>query len=166
MIGSKPILVYMCKHCGENDRKQFYSTNKTNCKKCTSLRITSKYNDLDADSKEVYKDRVKHRQDNNIIQFRWLSAKNRCKKNGLEFSIDKEYLDALWRLQEGRCYYSNIAMIAKRSAHYSISLDRLDNSLGYIEGNVVLCCSIVNIMKNTLGIEEFRSIVKELYVNM
>lgn len=34
-------------------------------------------------------------------------------------------------------------------------VDRLDNGLGYVEGNVVACCKICNGMKSSMGAEEF-----------
>ena len=34
-------------------------------------------------------------------------------------------------------------------------MDRIDSSLGYIEGNVVPCCAQCNIAKNTLLLDEF-----------
>lgn len=43
-----------------------------------------------------------------------------------------------------------------------ISCDRLDNDRGYEKGNIVLCCTIVNKMKNTLSQEEFYKICKDI----
>ena len=45
----------------------------------------------------------------------------------------------------------------------SVSIDRLDNSKGYIDGNVVLCCAAVNIMKNDLELTEFKELITILY---
>ena len=43
-----------------------------------------------------------------------------------------------------------------------VSLDRLDSNVGYEPGNLVLCCSRVNLMKGPLGLTEFRDIVQRL----
>lgn len=42
-------------------------------------------------------------------------------------------------------------------------IDRVDNSLGYIEGNVVPCCKFCNIAKNTYSIDEFKEWAIRLY---
>ena len=40
------------------------------------------------------------------------------------------------------------------SVHYSASIDRKNNDLGYIVGNIQLVCSMVNRMKHTLNDSE------------
>ena len=58
------------------------------------------------------------------------------------------------------CYYCNSAPHAKKIMSYSLEIivngiDRLNNNLGYITGNVVSCCRICNFMKNSLHIHDF-----------
>lgn len=42
-------------------------------------------------------------------------------------------------------------------------IDRVDNSKGYVSGNVVACCSTCNRMKHTLGVEEFLQHVSRIH---
>jgi hypothetical protein len=44
-------------------------------------------------------------------------------------------------------------------------IDRLDNTIGYIEGNVVSCCDICNYSKHTKGYIEFLSWIDKVYKN-
>ncbi len=38
-----------------------------------------------------------------------------------------------------------------------MSLDRKDSKVGYIDGNVQFVCVIVNLMKNTMTLEELKN---------
>lgn len=45
---------------------------------------------------------------------------------------------------------------------WQVSCDRLDNNRGYETGNIVLCCTIINKMKNILSQKEFYQICKDI----
>ncbi len=45
-------------------------------------------------------------------------------------------------------------------------IDRKDPSIGYISNNVVTCCAICNIMKNTLTTSQFISQIKKISVKI
>lgn len=85
-----------------------------------------------------------------------------------------DYLKSLWDSQSGKCYYTNapltdyeIAYSRKqltktdRSAQ-SPSLDKLDPSKGYVQGNVAWCSYSVNSMKGDLTYEEFLAVCKHI----
>lgn len=67
----------------------------------------------------------------------------RSNRDGYEFKLT---LTEFGKLVNGKCYYCSIP---KRK--YLLGIDRLDNSKGYIKNNIVTCCKICNIMKNTLN---------------
>lgn len=46
------------------------------------------------------------------------------------------------------------------------SIDRLDSSKGYIEGNIVITTNTINLMKGELSIEEFKRQIQLLYNNI
>lgn len=75
------------------------------------------------------------------------SAKERCNKKNRseagEHTIKDSYLEELYEKQNGLCYYSNIPMNFDKS-EWKVSIERLDNTKGYIEGNIVLCCLELN----------------------
>ncbi len=56
-------------------------------------------------------------------------------------------------------------MVLHRDGIYSMSVDRKDNSIGYVNDNVVLCLTAVNKMKNELGEADFYKIIQQLAIN-
>jgi hypothetical protein len=65
------------------------------------------------------------------------------------------YLEKLFKDQEGRCAYTGFRMELVLG-DYCVSTDRIDSSIPYRPGNVVLCCLYANIMKNDRSSEVFR----------
>ena len=76
------------------------------------------------------------------------------KKKGC--SIDLQYLKQQWEKQNGICPYTKLKMILPRNTlEYNktkslmkASLDRIDSSKGYVEGNVEFVCCAINLAKN------------------
>lgn len=97
-----------------------------------------------------------------------VAAKNRvlntyrqhAKQKKLVWGITRKMFDAL---VQGDCHYcglppSNISQHIDLNGSYIYNgIDRRDNALGYIEGNVVSCCKICNLMKRNLTEKEFLS---------
>lgn len=144
-----------CKQCGEDDPDKFYPRRKNKCKKCVSADANNRYHNLSEIDKQAYKDRAGKWQDDNLFVYRLRSAQSRN-----DCSITENDLRQLWREQNGKCYYSGLDMVMERSDFkYSMSVERLDSTVGYHNGNVVLCCSAINRMKNKLSCDEFYDIV-------
>jgi hypothetical protein len=59
------------------------------------------------------------------------------------FELTFEDIEALWKNQDGKCYYSSIQMNHDKN-EWKVSLERLNTDLGYIKSNVVLCCREFN----------------------
>jgi len=88
------------------------------------------------------------------------------KNKNREFNIDKE----LFRnITSKECYYcgslpKSIIKPERSNGEYIYNgIDRVNNSLGYIKGNCVPCCSICNHAKSTLEQEEFLSWIERVY---
>ena len=82
-------------------------------------------------------------------------SRYRCKSSGLDHEIDTAYVRGLYYGQEGKCALSGIKMLIRaprKSDDFwmTISLDRIDSKLGYVEGNVQLTCTGVNLMKKDM----------------
>lgn len=94
------------------------------------------------------------------------AVKHRTTKKNNSIDIDFDYCVDLYNKQNGKCFYTGIDMTFQRKESNvtvnftNISIDRLDSSKSYTKDNVVLCCAIVNIMKNQLRIEEFKNWIK------
>lgn len=71
----------------------------------------------------------------------------------IHFDLTAIYLWELFLTQDRRCVYSGELLEIPMTA----SLDRIDSSLGYIEGNVQWTHKIVNIMKYTCTERDFIS---------
>lgn len=77
-------------------------------------------------------------------------------KRNIEFNISKEYLWDLYQFQEGKCYYTGLDIsLNTRNNIKTASLDRIDSTKGYIEGNVKWVHKRINIMKNIFSHDEF-----------
>lgn len=63
--------------------------------------------------------------------------KNEPRKRG---DISLEYLKQLYEIQEGKCYISGIPMKAGKHQDWKMSIERLDESIGYMNNNIVLIC--------------------------
>lgn len=99
------------------------------------------------------------------ISFSYYQILNRqADLRGIEFTVTPEYLEKIFN---GYCYISGLPI--KIGTHSTIngikdlgtaSLDRIDSSLGYIEGNVAWCYKKINVMKHTSSINEFLALCK------
>jgi hypothetical protein len=77
-------------------------------------------------------------------------------KNRQLVTIDSQYLKELWEKQKGICPYTNIKLklqvlsqsIDKNNPYIYASLDRIDSSKGYIQGNVEFVSLGINLLKN------------------
>lgn len=78
------------------------------------------------------------------------------------FNITTDYLEGLWNAAGGRCALSGLPMSLEQRDLKSVSLDRIDSGLGYVEGNVQLLCKWVNLAKNSHTNEEVRAVLGEL----
>ena len=80
-------------------------------------------------------------------------AKSRAKKKGMDFDLTDDYIETLYIGTQGFCPMTGIAMEyeagsrAERNLR-SVSLDRIDNSKGYVKGNVRLVSTWYNNARN------------------
>lgn len=99
------------------------------------------------------------------------SARTRAKKKGLPFDLTREYVTSMFNNQDGLCYYSGLPMnivksdVTKTHDPLKMSLDCVDPSKGYVEGNVVWCAYCVNALKLKMSKDDMvdicRAIVKK-----
>lgn len=91
-------------------------------------------------------------------RFLFTTKNNRSKKRNLDYNLTVEYLYDLWNSQSGLCALSGREMLLPRDSSdmnfhkmkspWKASIDRLDNSKGYIQGNVRFISVIANYAKN------------------
>ena len=85
------------------------------------------------------------------------SIKSGAKNRNLDFEIDYNFIQKLWKNQKGLCYYTKVQMklTARQKDPYQVSIDRINSNLGYTEENAVLCCQAINYMKNDYSLKDF-----------
>lgn len=92
-----------------------------------------------------------------------------AKKRGYSFDLDKE---SFRKITKKNCHYCGgepnrvIKGQGKTSGDYIYNgIDRIDNSIGYIEDNIVPCCFICNSMKHTLSVEDFLKHIETILIH-
>lgn len=85
---------------------------------------------------------------------RWRMIKSKAKDRGLAFEITIEYAWRLFLLQQKRCALTGVSLVLSPSSvdagASTGSLDRINNDLGYVEGNVQWVHRDINFMKHSL----------------
>lgn len=76
------------------------------------------------------------------------SIKIDAKKRNMEFNVSAQYLWELFLKQDRKCVFSGVELNFNK-VDRTASLDRIDNSKGYIEGNVQWVYRNLNFMKHT-----------------
>ena len=89
-------------------------------------------------------------------------------KTRAEVTITIQDLMDIFEKQEGKCALSEIKMTwyQGKIQPTSISIDRIDNSKGYVQNNVRLVCVVVNAFKSTQTDVELYEFAKCLVENM
>ena len=130
-----------CTNCGTH----FKITSKTVtlCGKCNSERVTS-------ESAEVRM---------------WRRAKNRAKVRGQEFLLGKEDIDI-----PTTCPILGVPLEVHKGkpggSPNSPALDRVDNTKGYIKGNIMVTSHLANMMKSSADNKTLRQFAKWVLNNI
>jgi len=86
---------------------------------------------------------------------RFIRAKSSAKYRKLEFTLSKQQFI---NLIAQPCWWCGGVVISTSSG-----LDRLHSNIGYVENNVVSCCTTCNMAKNSMTPEEFRVWIAKVY---
>lgn len=82
----------------------------------------------------------------------WKSMSENAARRGLLFEIEIQYINCLYLAQDKKCSLSGLDLTFRDG---SASLDRIDSSKGYIEGNVQWVHKDVNRMKQSFSQQRF-----------
>lgn len=76
------------------------------------------------------------------------TIRRRCKSNGVDCTINANDLQELWELQNGICPLTGWEMSLRKTGSgltsRTVSVDRRDQSIGYVKENIRLVCFITN----------------------
>lgn len=102
---------------------------------------------------------------------KFAEIKRNAEIRNLEFNITIEYLWELFLKQNRKCIYTNIELKFSTSKQITkgfeqtASLDRIDSSKGYIEGNIQWIHKDVNKIKRNYTEKQFIQMCREIYEN-
>lgn len=81
----------------------------------------------------------------------WKKYKRNARRRNIQFKLSiKEFANIMLNK---RCFYCGVFPVPAR--HFYHGLDRVNNKVCYVAGNVVPCCSVCNYMKGSLTLDEF-----------
>lgn len=92
-----------------------------------------------------------------------------AKRRGYVFELSEESCHKIMKMD---CYYCGIepSQIYKHGDCFGDfvynGMDRYDNTLGYIEGNVVPCCKDCNYAKRAMSVQEFENWIQRVHKRM
>jgi len=153
-----------CRKCGETKGLLDFNKDKTKkfgvtniCKPCACI-YSHEYYQKNSDSikkrTSKYSELYLPKRNRDIIS-RLKSTCNKAKNRTKEFNIvDQDLLD-LWEKQNGQCAYTKLPLLAAANQFNTLSLDRIDSSVGYVVGNIQLVCAAINKMKQEYTEEVF-----------
>ena len=127
-------------------RREYMKT----CKKCNSV-TCHKYQSDKRKSGDV----------NFILRARAAGIRRNCKYRSDNREVAKNLSKLLleqYTKQKGLCYYTQEPMTLSdyQNDDSFATVDRVDPTKGYIEGNIVFCLSIINKMKQDMSIDQLK----------
>jgi len=120
------------------------SINSTQSIRCVDCRILKR--------KLVAKANKDKHQYHKQPKFRYATYKRGAIRRGYVFELTLSEFELFW---DASCSYCNNTIIG-------IGLDRIDNNIGYINTNVVPCCTTCNWMKHSMSQEMFINQCKKI----
>lgn len=95
----------------------------------------------------------------NFFKFSCRLKKAYCKKHGIAFDLTPEYLESI---VTDACPVFGVKFEEGKKSHYSRTLDRIDPSKGYVQGNVCYISHRANRIKYDANAGELRQILEWL----
>lgn len=146
---------------------------KIHCSRCNSTTETTRQNLVKSDRtycNGCRKSGSKHfcwQGFGEICQSNFHSYEIGAKKRNLEFDIDIEYIWNLFLFQNRKCALTGVDLTFNLDKSWinrnaTASLDRIDNTKGYIKGNLQWIHKIVNMMKQDFDQKYFIDISKHI----
>lgn len=154
------VTCFNCQIQFSKDRSEVTRNKKLNRENYCSLKCHAKSRDyshlVPFYGQNKIADYCNNRQDK-FTGFREFIRRGNIKGRKYQVEVSLEYLLDVWENQKGICVYSGVQLVLpnkKSSKHEMASLDRIDSSKGYIEGNIQFISAAMNYMKNTMSHEE------------
>lgn len=127
-----------CPECGDTFEHSFSKYCGDVCRKVSRKRAQIKNKDL---NRAKYESLTK--EEKCVIVYQ--KYKEGAVKRGLEFTLDEGLFE---KYCGDTCHYCGDTLKA-------VGFDRVDSAIGYVETNVVPCCTTCNMMKRVMSVETF-----------
>ena len=160
----------ICKYCNKEIIYSGYGTwynaksRNSGCKSCRSARNNK------SSKRNSKREKNPAWKGYKCIPYNWFSKyyeRERIRKKH-EGSISIKYVYDLWIKQNKRCALSGIEIgfyDDRKGTHHTASIDRIDSSIGYHDGNIQIVHKDVNLMKNRFDQDYFISMCKLIVKN-
>lgn len=168
-----------CKNCGISFMKELKEYNRQlkrgresdhffcslSCTKTwNNINNPIQYKETEKTLKHLSKMRVLAAEKNKKGNFTYYLNKTKQRKH--EFNLTEKYLQEIWDSQNGKCVFTGYNMplqtYNKKVNLYSASLDRIDSSKGYVEGNVQFVCFFINLGKRNFSDNDVHEFIKHI----
>ena len=83
------------------------------------------------------------------------NARKSAAKRNQEFLLSVEDIVNFWKQQDEICAYSGRKMTLDAGKLETVSIERIDSSIGYTKDNTILVCQAINRMKSDFTLQEF-----------
>ena len=96
----------------------------------------------------------------------WRSLKASANDRDIPMQISIIYAWDMWEKQQGLCAITGqqLTLSGYKNSKQTASIDRIDSTLGYIEGNIQWVHKKINRFKHSLSMSEFFDLVKQIAI--
>ena len=163
---------------GEYNRSKKFGRPSFCSRKCSGTNNTKNFDEYYQNGGKRFTEHLNpaNRRDD-YSPFKWFMRviKRRKKEKGREFDVDLEYLSNLWEAQSGICPLTGCKLELpfhssdwKRDSNKQkrASLDRIDNSKGYVKGNVRFVAIMANYCRHIFSDNEVKLFCEAVTKNM
>jgi hypothetical protein len=90
------------------------------------------------------------------------NARKSAAKRNQEFLLSVEDIVNFWKQQDEICAYSGRKMTLDAGKLETVSIERIDSSIGYTKDNTILVCQAINRMKSDFGYDDFYELCRDV----
>jgi hypothetical protein len=111
-------------------------------------------------------DKARRAKSNSTIEGRALEFLRHAKESSARrkqvFELEVKDIVECWDKQLQICAYSGKKMTLENAKTNTVSIERIDSSIGYTKENTILICHAVNRMKSNFDLSEFVSFCNDI----
>lgn len=151
----------ICSNCHIEKYLYNFNAGKNQCKECTNAKRRKRYKPHPKVIVPQQEKRRRKREYRKTLDGRYKEWKHNATRRNIPWDLTLNYLETFPQV----CFYSGNDLTFESHCPNTISLDRIDSNKGYVIGNVVFCCSIVNYMKQRYSSIDFVDMCEKVFKN-